>query len=142
VLVHGGWHGGWCWRKVTPLLRAGGHERGAGRAQRWLIPLDWDSALRDWGITDRADLEWMRPRLTAQPLALVKQARAGGGDRVAVPSTYLHCQRNPAAATFQTFAERAKATPETWTVRTLDTGHDAMITAPDELAELLPEAAN
>jgi pimeloyl-ACP methyl ester carboxylesterase len=25
VLVHGAWHGGWCWRKVAPLLRAGGH---------------------------------------------------------------------------------------------------------------------
>src|ERR687885_315704 len=26
VLVHGGWHGGWCWRKVVPLLRRHGHE--------------------------------------------------------------------------------------------------------------------
>ncbi len=26
VLVHGAWHGGWCWRKVAPLLRAAGHE--------------------------------------------------------------------------------------------------------------------
>ncbi len=26
VLVHGAWHGGWCRRKVTPLLRAGGHD--------------------------------------------------------------------------------------------------------------------
>lgn len=26
VLVHGMWHGGWCWKKVTPLLRAAGHE--------------------------------------------------------------------------------------------------------------------
>jgi pimeloyl-ACP methyl ester carboxylesterase len=26
VLVHGGYHGGWCWKKVVPLLRAGGHE--------------------------------------------------------------------------------------------------------------------
>jgi hypothetical protein len=26
VLVHGGWHGGWCWKKVAPLLRAAGHE--------------------------------------------------------------------------------------------------------------------
>ena len=25
VLVHGAWHGGWCWRKVTPLLTAAGH---------------------------------------------------------------------------------------------------------------------
>ncbi len=26
VLVHGAWHGGWCWQRVTPLLRAAGHE--------------------------------------------------------------------------------------------------------------------
>lgn len=25
VLVHGGWHGGWCWRMVADCLRAGGH---------------------------------------------------------------------------------------------------------------------
>jgi pimeloyl-ACP methyl ester carboxylesterase len=26
VLVHGGWHGAWCWDKVGPLLEQGGHE--------------------------------------------------------------------------------------------------------------------
>ncbi len=26
VLVHGAWHGAWCWRRVLPLLRAKGHE--------------------------------------------------------------------------------------------------------------------
>lgn len=26
VLVHGAWHGGWCWSRVLPLLRAAGHE--------------------------------------------------------------------------------------------------------------------
>lgn len=25
VLVHGAWHGGWCWRRLTPLLEAAGH---------------------------------------------------------------------------------------------------------------------
>jgi len=25
VLVHGAWHGGWCWKKIVPLLRAEGH---------------------------------------------------------------------------------------------------------------------
>jgi pimeloyl-ACP methyl ester carboxylesterase len=25
VLVHGTWHGGWCWRRVADRLRAGGH---------------------------------------------------------------------------------------------------------------------
>jgi pimeloyl-ACP methyl ester carboxylesterase len=26
VLVHGAWHGGWCWKKVAPLLRQNGAE--------------------------------------------------------------------------------------------------------------------
>ena len=26
LLVHGAWHGGWCWRKVVPLLEAMGHK--------------------------------------------------------------------------------------------------------------------
>jgi pimeloyl-ACP methyl ester carboxylesterase len=26
VLVHGAWHGGWCWKKLAPLLRAAGHD--------------------------------------------------------------------------------------------------------------------
>jgi pimeloyl-ACP methyl ester carboxylesterase len=26
VLVHPAWHGGWCWKKVVPLLRAQGHD--------------------------------------------------------------------------------------------------------------------
>jgi hypothetical protein len=25
-LVHGAWLGGWCWKKVTPLLRAAGQK--------------------------------------------------------------------------------------------------------------------
>jgi pimeloyl-ACP methyl ester carboxylesterase len=25
LLIHGAWHGGWCWRKVMPLLEAKGH---------------------------------------------------------------------------------------------------------------------
>jgi pimeloyl-ACP methyl ester carboxylesterase len=26
VLLHGAWHGGWCWKRVTPALQAAGHE--------------------------------------------------------------------------------------------------------------------
>lgn len=25
LLIHGAWHGGWCWRNVTPLLETAGH---------------------------------------------------------------------------------------------------------------------
>ncbi|MDA0770454.1 MAG: alpha/beta hydrolase, partial [Chloroflexi bacterium] len=26
VLIHGAYHGGWCWDKVVPLLEAAGHK--------------------------------------------------------------------------------------------------------------------
>jgi len=26
ILIHGAWHGGWCWDRLVPLLRAQGHE--------------------------------------------------------------------------------------------------------------------
>jgi pimeloyl-ACP methyl ester carboxylesterase len=26
VLVHGGWHGAWCWTRVVPLLQGEGHD--------------------------------------------------------------------------------------------------------------------
>jgi hypothetical protein len=25
ILIHGAWHGKWCWKKLTPLLREKGH---------------------------------------------------------------------------------------------------------------------
>lgn len=39
VLVHGAWHGGWCWNKVIPLLRSAGHAVTAvDLPGRWLLP--------------------------------------------------------------------------------------------------------
>jgi pimeloyl-ACP methyl ester carboxylesterase len=26
VLIHGAWHGGWCWKNVIPILRSAGHD--------------------------------------------------------------------------------------------------------------------
>ena len=26
VLVHGAWHGGWCWRRVADILESKGHK--------------------------------------------------------------------------------------------------------------------
>jgi hypothetical protein len=35
VLVHGAWHGGWCWKRVTPRLRAAGHEGDTPTVTGW-----------------------------------------------------------------------------------------------------------
>lgn len=54
VLVHGAWFGGWCWRRVTPLLRGGGHRvftptlTGLGeRAHLFTPEIDLDTHVTD-----------------------------------------------------------------------------------------------
>ena len=39
VMVHGSWHGAWCWYKVIPLLEQAGHTA---------IALDLPGHGRDW----------------------------------------------------------------------------------------------
>ena len=54
VLVHGAWHGGWCWKRVAPLLRAAGADvytptlAGLGeRAHRAGPDIDLDTHVQD-----------------------------------------------------------------------------------------------
>ena len=54
VLVHGAWHGGWCWRRVTDLLTARGHEvfaptlTGLGdRSHLASLPIDLSTQIED-----------------------------------------------------------------------------------------------
>jgi len=64
VLIHGMWHGGWCWRKVTPLLSAAGHEvhtvtlTGAGeRAHLHYPDIDMNTHIQDVvGVLEYEDL--------------------------------------------------------------------------------------
>jgi pimeloyl-ACP methyl ester carboxylesterase len=64
VLVHGAWHGGWCWGKVSPLLRAAGHAvytptlTGLGERAHLLAPtVDLQTHVQDIvGVLDYDDL--------------------------------------------------------------------------------------
>jgi pimeloyl-ACP methyl ester carboxylesterase len=54
VLVHGAWHGGWCWSRVAPLLREAGHQihtptlTGLGEGAAPPMPsVDLDTHVRD-----------------------------------------------------------------------------------------------
>jgi pimeloyl-ACP methyl ester carboxylesterase len=54
VLVHGAWHGGWCWRHVADMLRAQGHQvftptmTGVGERSHLLHPnIDLDTQIAD-----------------------------------------------------------------------------------------------
>ena len=64
VLVHGAWHGGWCWDRVKPLLEATGHKvyapTLAGLAERageLSATINLDTHARDViGVLERNDL--------------------------------------------------------------------------------------
>jgi pimeloyl-ACP methyl ester carboxylesterase len=215
VLVHGGWHGGWCWERVTPALVGAGFavrtptlvngpdigldshaaqvadevrtadapvfvvahsyagavaevaapavaERLAGIVHLDSYPLADGEAIIDFfppelaaaiveqagdgwkvaplppellGLHEPADLEWVMPRLEPAPLRGLTDRAVVGPGAEAIPRTYIECTEGADQKPFGVFAERARALG--WDVRTLETGHDAMVTAPAALAELL-----
>jgi pimeloyl-ACP methyl ester carboxylesterase len=82
------------------------------------------------GIADPAQAEWVRARLTPLPIGCFREpVRAKAAQRI--PSTFILCQRFG----FQNTAQRCRA--QGWPVLEIDSGHDAMVTEPDALAELL-----
>jgi pimeloyl-ACP methyl ester carboxylesterase len=239
VLVHGAWHGGWCWRRLTPLLRAApaasgypvGHEvyvptlTGLGERAHLLTPaVDLDTHTQDvlgvleyeelqdvilvghsyggmvitavaeraaerlahlvyldafvpqdgqclldlfpveaqaqtlararaegdgwrlppqqeeepFGVTDPADAQWLRSKLSPHPVKTFQQPVGQRNPEAAsLPRTFINCT---ATGWFEEFAERARSEPGSH-YRELPTGHDAMITAPTDLAQLLRELA-
>ncbi len=89
-----------------------------------------------FGISDPADLAWIGARVVAQPFRTFTQPigrLADAGDPL--PRAYIACTR-PASGSFGQFAQQVRADPS-WRYRELSTGHMAMITAPQALAEAL-----
>ena len=231
VLIHGAWHGAWCWARVLPLLRAAGcvshavtltglgdrahlfsadirlavhiqdvinlitceeldnvvlvghsyggmvttgvadallqHER---PVLQHLVYLDaivphpgesWSShhapeavaariksALTDGGGVsipppdpsvfglEGTDYEWVKRRMTPQPLGLYQEPLQFDAARVAtLPRTFIDCT-NPALAGIAAARKRVREEPG-WQVLELKACHDAMVTVPRQLAEML-----
>lgn len=233
VLVHGAWHGGWCWQRVSSILRENGAtvytptlsglgehkntlspainlethisdivnliemedlhnvilvghsyagaviggvaDRIPGRLRKlvFLDPVlvengqsvlsaihapsvtayvtkntskDGKSSIKAWppsvyGVKDSADVRWVTPRLTGQPLKTFTQkltlAHPYGNH---LPMIFIACTAaiNPAFAHFGKSAKNNKL----WQYYELATVHDAMITAPKETATLLKSFAD
>ena len=93
-----------------------------------------------FGVKDAADAAWVARHLTPQPVGtylqpLLLKAPLGNG----LPKTYIECTGDP-IATLEPTKARVRADAG-WQRRTLATGHDAMVTAPGPLADLLIELA-
>ena len=93
-----------------------------------------------FGVTDAADIAWVNRHLRPHPygcyltpMRLPNLARGGGAQ--ALPRTYIDCV-DPFYSDFNGLKPRLKADPA-WKYVEMRTGHNAMVSAPDELARLL-----
>ena len=101
-------------------------ERGSG----WLIPV---RSLAKMGVTDEADVAWLTPRLTPHPWLTFTEPLRLTGAGPGVPAEFIECV--DWMRVFRGQRERAEA--RGWPVHELVTGHEAMVTAPKPLADLL-----
>jgi pimeloyl-ACP methyl ester carboxylesterase len=92
------------------------------------------------GVVKAEDLAWAQPRITPHPFASLEQPirlaqPAGNG----LPRTFISCT-SPASGSFGQFAAKVR-NQAGWQFHELATGHDAMITNPPLLADLLLRVA-
>jgi pimeloyl-ACP methyl ester carboxylesterase len=226
VLVHGAWHGGWCWDRVAGPLRAAGHAVLAptltGLSERAhlltpmvgldthvedvvrlldtldlrdvvlvghsyagmvvsgvanavpdriarlvyldaMVPVHGESAVdvmpvvagavaaalsapggwrvppppeqpAPWGlfgVTDPADVAWVRTMLSDQPVGCLREPVALDAPAAArIPRTHVHCTVQPAGLV-------RRPAPAGAHVVEIPTGHDCMVTRPDAVVDVL-----
>jgi pimeloyl-ACP methyl ester carboxylesterase len=121
-----------------PEWRAARRAQVDAAGEGWRLPPPAD--LTGWGIS-HDDEAWVRAKLApqpfktfTQPLRLMNAGRFGG------LKTFIACLEAPPAQWRDAMIDQVRAGHD-WRYRELATGHDAMITAPSTLAELLLEIA-
>ena len=94
-----------------------------------------------FGVTTEPDLSWVRARLTPQPLRTLEEPLrlADPGIVARFPRTHICCGGGGLLDSLACWLLSPKEPG--WRLRRLPTGHDAMITLPRGLAELLLEIA-
>jgi len=130
VLVHGAWHGGWCWSRTARLLRAQGHEVHAPTLT---------------GVGERAHLAGTEVNLSLH-IRDICNALACFIERIKLGAAHEKITRRMhilaegwGPSPFVAFNERLRKDPR-WKTAILKCGHDAMVDDPEGLAKLLLDA--
>ncbi|WP_343670918.1 alpha/beta fold hydrolase [Chitinophaga sp.] len=94
-----------------------------------------------FGVTDTAQVRWVSARLTPQPFRSFDQTlKLNHPYGNHLPLIYIACTQ-PQMAQLKVFGDKAKNSRD-WSYYELPTGHDAMITMPEELTALLYKISN
>jgi pimeloyl-ACP methyl ester carboxylesterase len=89
-----------------------------------------------FGLREPEDLDWVQRRLTPQPFAPYDQKMQWGGPvGNGLPKVYVDCV-DPVYAGLTPAKDRIRGKKE-WPFIVLKTGHDAMVSAPEDTAKLL-----
>ncbi|MFF9430994.1 alpha/beta fold hydrolase [Streptomyces sp. NPDC004288] len=113
-------------------------ERVAEAGDGWYLPAD-PAFLSQWGVHDEALRAWAGPRLTAFPFRCqTDPVRFDPGPLAALPRFYVR-HTSPSLPSLDLSAATALA--QGCAVRSLATGHDMMLEAPDATARLLLDTA-
>jgi pimeloyl-ACP methyl ester carboxylesterase len=88
-----------------------------------------------FGVTDPDDAAWLEARLTPHPLrAFMSSQRFRGAPGNGLPARYILCN-DPVYGPLESARRRARALG--WPIAGIAAGHDAMVTAPAALVDLL-----
>ncbi len=107
-------------------------ESAADKGFGWLVPVRQLSVL---GVTEQADIDWLTPKLTPHPWKTYNDRLHLPGAVDGVPASFIEC-----VTWMRVFSGQAdRARERGWPVYELDAGHEAMVTAPKALADVLLE---
>lgn len=98
----------------------------------------WPLFLNACQVTDPDDVAWAEPRLTPHPLATMEEpVRLSPGHVARVKGSLIRCSEFPEDEATDNEVAKGKAVANGWDYYEIQSAHEAMITAPRELAALL-----
>jgi pimeloyl-ACP methyl ester carboxylesterase len=119
---------------LMPGMEGQWAQMAASQGDGFLVP---PMSPEDMGITNPADIAWAESRLTPMPLLTHQQRiHITSSEARKLPRTYILCTQ------FGFHGTAREAQSLGWDYFQLETGHDAMITMPNELAQMLIKATS
>jgi pimeloyl-ACP methyl ester carboxylesterase len=104
----------------------------------WYVP---PSDAARYGVTDPSDAEWVNPRITAQPVKTYRDPAGPTEQAWHHPGMFIECTPSRIEENVLARARERSVTDPQFQYRILDAPHNAMVTHPEVLADLLLDPA-